>query len=142
MMIGSIKKTQRNIKKDIGYTNDDIYILDDESPMSDSDTFVDINGEIGDTSGSDTYIDTDHSDNDSTIHVTPVKVGRDLDSSAAMTPKVKSMRRYLMSPILRRRYYGRKGQEGGTDILYPAPSNILPGPLYKHLPGRSHSTPC
>ena len=81
--------------------------------MSDSDTFVDISSEIGDTSVCDTYIDTDHSDNGSTIYVTPVKVGRDLDSSAAMTPKIKSMRRYLMSPILRRGYYGRKRARRG-----------------------------
>ena len=76
--------------------------------MSDSDTFVDITGEIGDTSESDTPVDTDHSDNDPTIYMTLVKIGRDSDSNTVMTPKIKNEWSYLMSPMLRRGYYGRK----------------------------------
>ena len=61
----------------------------------------------------DIYASTDQSDNDSTLNLTPVRLGRDLDSSVTMTPKIKSKGRYLMSPMLRRGYYGRKRARRG-----------------------------
>ena len=64
---------------------------DDNSPMSESVNLADISSKIGDTSLCDMYVNTDQS-----------------DTSVMTTPKVKSKRRYLMSPVLQKGYYGRK----------------------------------
>ena len=58
---------------------------DDNSPMSDSVNLAEISCKIRDTSVCDIYVNTDQS-----------------DTSVIMTPKVKSKRRYLMSPMLRK----------------------------------------
>ena len=81
--------------------------------MSDHDTIVDINDDIGDTSESDTSVNTSHCDTNSTMYETLVKIGGDRDSCTVMGPKIKTKRRYLMSPMLRRGYYGRKRARRG-----------------------------
>ena len=44
------KEDTKEHEKDIGYRSDDIYISDDESPMSHSDNFADISSEVSDAS--------------------------------------------------------------------------------------------
>ena len=63
--------------------------------MSHSVNLADISSEIGDNSICDMYVDTDQSD------------------TSVMTPKVKSKRRYLMSPVLWKGYHGRKRARRG-----------------------------
>ena len=74
---------------------------------------MDTNVDIGDTSESDTSVNMSHCDTNSTMYETPVKIGRDTDSSTVMTPKIKTKRRYLMSPMLRRGYYGKRRARRG-----------------------------
>ena len=70
--------------------SDDICMSDDDSPISDSVNLVDISSEMGDNSICDMNVDTDKSD------------------TSVMTPKLKSKRKFLMSPVLGKGYYGRK----------------------------------
>ena len=47
------------LDQDIGYLSDDIYMSDDDSPMSDSANLADISGEAGDDSTCNIYVDTE-----------------------------------------------------------------------------------
>ena len=123
--------------KDISYKRNDIYISDsdDETLVSDPDTTVD-------TNGSDTSVNTGNSDTNLTVCQTPIKSGRDYDSITVMTPNTKAKRRYLMSPVLRNGYYGRKGARLGYRHLVSSALEYMADSRSKHLPKRFLSTHC
>ena len=75
---------------DVGYSSEDIYMSDDESQMSDGANMADINGEVGDNSTCDTYLDTDSSD------------------KGVTTPKRRQKIKIAIPLTLCKGYYGRK----------------------------------
>ena len=80
----------KEMVKDVGYSGEDIYMSDDESPMLDSANMADIRGEAGDNSTCDTYLNTDSSDKGIT------------------TPKRRCKMKIAIPSTLHKGYYGRK----------------------------------
>ena len=114
---------------------------DDETLTSFCDMLVNLTIDKGDTSESDTTMNTIQSDTNTSMYETLVKTGRDSGDNSVITPKIKTKRRYLMSPMLRRGYYGRKRARWGY-IHFVSSALKYTASLFKHLPGKSPSIHC
>ena len=110
----------KEIGEDIGYSSEDIYMSDNDSPVSDSANLADISGEAGDNSTCDKYLDTSLSD------------------TGVTTPKRRHKKKVIIPPTLRKGYYGRKRFRRGhrhyvsSVIEYTAGSTL--GALARRIP--------
>ena len=80
----------KEFSEDIEYNSEDIYMSNDDSPMSDSANLADISSGAGDSSICDTFMDTDSGDR------------------SVIPQKVRRKKRIKIPPTLRKGYYGRK----------------------------------